>query len=40
MLSKLSIVTIPHAKLIGKLGVLSPAQLSAVEEVMRLWLGQ
>ena len=34
-----SMVTIPHAKLIRKLGVLSPEQLSAVEEVVRLWLG-
>ena len=34
-----SMVTIPHAKLIRKLGVLSAEQLSAVEEVVRLWLG-
>jgi len=34
-----SIVTIPHAKLIRKLGVLSPPQLSAVDQVVRLWLG-
>jgi len=34
-----SIVTIPHAKLIRKLGVLSPEQLRIVEDVIRLWLG-
>ena len=34
-----SMVTIPHAKLIRKLGTLSSEQLSAVEEVVRLWLG-
>jgi mRNA interferase MazF len=34
-----SLVTIPHAKLIRKLGTLSPTQLSAVEDSVRLWLG-
>lgn len=34
-----SIVTIPHAKLIRKLGALSPGQLTTVEDALRLWLG-
>jgi mRNA interferase MazF len=34
-----NLVTIPHAKLIRKLGALSPDQLSAVENVVRFWLG-
>ena len=34
-----NLVTIPHAKLIRKLGVLSPSQLSAVEDAVRFWLG-
>jgi mRNA interferase MazF len=34
-----NLVTIPHAKLIRKLGMLSPDQLSAVEDRVRLWLG-
>jgi mRNA interferase MazF len=34
-----NLVTIPRAKLIRKLGVLSSAQLAIVEEVVRLWLG-
>ena len=34
-----SIVTIPHAKLIRKLGILSPEQLKAVEDRVRMWLG-
>jgi len=33
-----SIVTIPHAKLIRKLGMLSTEQLSDVKKVVRLWL--
>jgi mRNA interferase MazF len=32
-------VTIPHAKLMRKLGVLSSAQLAAVETTVRFWLG-
>jgi mRNA interferase MazF len=34
-----NLVTIPHAKLIRKLGVLSSEQLFAVEAAVRLWLG-
>ena len=34
-----NLVTIPHAKLIRKLGALSPEQLSAVENMVRFWLG-
>ena len=33
-----NLVTIPHAKLIRKLGVLSHDQLSAVENGVRFWL--
>ena len=33
-----SLVTIPHAKLIRKLGLLTNAQMSEVEEKLRLWL--
>lgn len=32
-------VTIPHAKLIRKLGSITPAQLSAIEDRIRFWLG-
>ena len=34
-----NLVTIPHAKLIRRLGVLSAAQLSSVEDAVRFWLG-
>lgn len=34
-----NLVTIPHAKMIRKLGVLLPSQLSAVEDAVRFWLG-
>lgn len=34
-----NLVTIPHAKLIRKLGTLLPQQLSAVEDAVKLWLG-
>ncbi len=34
-----NLVTIPRAKLIRKLGVLSSTQLSLVEHAVRLWLG-
>ena len=34
-----NLVTIPHAKLIRKLGVLSSEQLSRVETAVRSWLG-
>ena len=33
-----SLVTIPHAKLIRKLGTLTPDQLSTVEAALRRWL--
>lgn len=34
-----NLVTIPHAKLLRKLGQLNPQQLSKVEAAVRLWLG-
>jgi mRNA interferase MazF len=34
-----NLITIPQAKLIEKLGVLSPAQISFVENALRSWLG-
>jgi mRNA interferase MazF len=34
-----NLVTIPHAKLIRKLGSLRAEQLSQVEEAVRRWLG-
>ena len=34
-----SLVTIPKAKLMRKLGDLSPEQLATVEKSVRLWLG-
>ncbi len=34
-----NLVTIPHAKLIRKLGTLQPTQLVSVEDTVRLWLG-
>ena len=34
-----NIITIPHAKLIRRLGVLSEGQLATVENVVRSWLG-
>jgi mRNA interferase MazF len=34
-----NLVTIPHAKLMRKLGTLSATQLTAVEDAVRLWLG-
>jgi len=34
-----NLVTIPHAKLIRKLGILQPGQLSSVEDAVRFWLG-
>ena len=33
-----NIVTIPSAKLLKKLGILSPSQLAAIEVAVRLWL--
>jgi mRNA interferase MazF len=32
-------ITVSQAKLIKKLGVLKPEELSAIEEVIKLWLG-
>jgi mRNA interferase MazF len=34
-----NLVTIPRAKLLRKLGILSPPQLAAVEAAVRAWLG-
>jgi mRNA interferase MazF len=34
-----NLVTIPHAKLIRKLGILQPRELSSVEDTVRFWLG-
>lgn len=34
-----NLVTIPHAKLIRKLGVLSHQYFAAIEDAVRLWLG-
>lgn len=34
-----NLVTIPHVKLIKKLGVLTNEQLLQVEDAVRLWLG-
>jgi mRNA interferase MazF len=34
-----SLVTIPHAKLLRKLGKLSDVQLASVERAVSLWLG-
>ena len=34
-----NLVTIPHAKLIRKLGTLQSVQLSSVEDRLRFWLG-
>ena len=34
-----NLVTIPHAKLIRKLGTLQPGHLSSIEDAVRFWLG-
>ncbi len=34
-----SLVTIPHAKLMRRLGILTPRQLADVERVVCAWLG-
>ena len=34
-----SLVTVPHVKLLRKLGELSPDQMGLVEEAVRRWLG-
>jgi mRNA interferase MazF len=34
-----NLVTVPHAKLVRKLGSLQPDQLALVEEAVRRWLG-
>jgi len=33
-----NLVTVPHAKLVRRLGSLTPDQLSAIEAVLRRWL--
>lgn len=34
-----NLVTVPRAKLVRKLGELSPSHLVAIENAVRLWLG-
>ncbi|MCT7981380.1 MULTISPECIES: type II toxin-antitoxin system PemK/MazF family toxin [Laspinema] len=34
-----NLITIPHVKLLKKLGELNPEQLSEIEKVLRFWLG-
>jgi mRNA interferase MazF len=34
-----NLITIPHAKLIRKLGSLTPIQLTEIEDSVRFWLG-
>ncbi len=34
-----NLITIPHAKLLRKLGILQPEQLTAIEETLCVWLG-
>ena len=34
-----NLVTVPHARLMRKLGILSSEQLAKVEEALRFWLG-
>ena len=34
-----NLITIPHAKLIRRLGILGGAHLAVVERAVRLWLG-
>ncbi len=34
-----NLVTIPHAKLMRKLGILSATQLTVLEDAVRLWIG-
>lgn len=34
-----NLVTIPHAKLIRRLGVLTPDEFGAIEDAVRFWLG-
>ncbi|MCT7948412.1 type II toxin-antitoxin system PemK/MazF family toxin [Ancylothrix sp. C2] len=34
-----NLITIPHAKLLRKLGELDTDQLSQIEKILRLWLG-
>jgi mRNA interferase MazF len=33
------VITIPQVKLVGRLGVLQPAQLKLVEDAVKRWLG-
>jgi len=34
-----NIISIPHAKLVRRLGILTTEQMDAVEVVVRTWLG-
>jgi mRNA interferase MazF len=34
-----NLITVPHAKLVRVLGILSSAQFAVVEHAVRLWLG-
>jgi mRNA interferase MazF len=34
-----NLITIPHAKLIRKLGVLSDAQMLEIDRILKVWLG-
>lgn len=34
-----NVVTIPHAKLVRRLGVLTPDQVGLLEQTVRTWLG-
>jgi mRNA interferase MazF len=34
-----NIITVPHAKLVRRLGALTDEQLASVEEVVKFWLG-
>ncbi|WP_231295525.1 hypothetical protein [Gloeocapsa sp. PCC 7428] len=34
-----NIITIPHAKLLRKLGRLTPERMVKVEDIVRFWLG-
>jgi mRNA interferase MazF len=34
-----SLVAVPHVRLVRKIGSLSPPQLSAVQDAVRMWLG-
>jgi mRNA interferase MazF len=34
-----NMLTVPHAKVVRKLGTLPPGELASVEEAVRRWLG-